>query len=85
MGGGHFDALEMLLRLRTTPNPATAFPSPQPHIVSSQVEIRYLGFQLIPSLAHIATSCCECYRGFADQKPRFMVVFPVFSGSEVFG
>ena len=56
-----------------------------PHIVLSQVEMRYLGFRLIPSLAHIATSCCECCRGFTDLKSRVIVVFPVFSGPEEFG
>ena len=39
-----------------------------PHIVLSQVEMRYLGFRLIPLAAHIATSCCECCSGFTDLK-----------------
>ena len=67
MGVGHFDALEMLLRLRTTPNPATAPPPSTTHCVEpgrdalSQIPID-------PLTCHIATSCCECCWGFTDMK-----------------
>ena len=89
MGGGHFDALEMLLRLRTTHLVRTSTKSRHPPtIVSSkrQVEMPYLGFRLIPSLARIATGCCECCRGLTDLKSlELLLFFQCFRVSEVFG
>ena len=67
MGGGHFDALEMLLRLRTTPNPATAPPPSTTHCVEPGRDA-LSRIPIDPLPAHIATSCCECCSGFTDLK-----------------